>query len=160
MSQLLEVLQKSTLFTQCPPATLVKLSEKSHLKEINPGQAIFFENQESQSFYLIQSGTVTIKKTSEKGDVDIAKIAAGSYLGELALLREANESYPKRSASAEAQEFCVLLEIPYSAFESIVNDDPVFGRQFFKNLSMQLAGRIRRTAQDLSSLKALRLRHL
>jgi CRP/FNR family transcriptional regulator, cyclic AMP receptor protein len=160
MSQVLEVIQKSSLFQNCSAPALEKLAAKSVLKELGPGQSLFFENENSKSFFLVRSGTITIKKTSEQGDVDIAKIGGGSTLGEMALLRDKNEPYPKRAATAEASEFTILVEIPYEDFEKSIASDPVFGSTFYRNLSAQLAARIRRTAQDFSSLKALRLRHL
>jgi CRP-like cAMP-binding protein len=160
MMQVLEVLKKCALFENCNSDALENIAKISKIRELSGGQALFFENEDSRSFFLLRSGTVAIKKTSEKGDVDIARIGSDSYLGELALLREKGASFPKRSASAEAVEPSVLAEIPYAEFERLLGQDPTMAGLFFKNLATQLAGRIRRTAQDLSSLKALRLRHL
>jgi len=159
MSQVLEVVKRSPLFEGCKAETLEAIANLAIVRELGPGQALFFENQDSTSFFLVRSGTIAIKKTSEKGDVDVAKIGTDSYLGEMALLRDAGSAFPKRSASAEAGEATLLAEIPYEAFEGLLQKDPQLAAHFFKNLATQLAGRIRRTVQDLSSLKALRLRH-
>lgn len=160
MSNALEVIKKSPLFDSCKPEILEKIAELSKVRELGPGQSLFFENEDAKSFFLVRSGTISIRKASKEGDVDLAKIGADSNLGEMALLREKGALYPKRSASAEASESCILAEIPYVEFEKLLENDGQLAAQFFKNLAIQLSARIRRTGQDLSSLKALRLRHL
>jgi len=88
----------------------------------------------------------------------VAKIGSGGHLGEMALL--AIEGVPdKRSATADSTEHSEVLEISYSSLEKLTKASPTFAAVFYKNLAMTLAGRIRRTTEDLAGLRALRLRH-
>ncbi|NCN41184.1 cyclic nucleotide-binding domain-containing protein [bacterium] len=161
MANLEEALVKISLFSGVPRAALKSVATHAELLELRPGQSLFYEGDDSDSMFVVKSGTVVVKKSSSEGEEDLAKIGSGSHLGEMTFLHSsAPGSYEKRTATAEAVEECTLIRIPFASLESAVESDPVFGTYFFKMLAQNLSARIQKTDEDLVSLKSLRLRHV
>jgi CRP-like cAMP-binding protein len=152
----IDVLKTSALFKAISDADLHRLAGSCQLRSAIVGEVLFNEGEKSSSLFLIQGGTVGIGKMGSGGDEAVTHVGAGSHFGEMGML----ESNVKRSATATVQEATQLLEIPYEAIDSMVQSSPQAGMIFYKNLASNLAGRIRRTTEDLTGLRGLRLRSL
>ena len=156
-----EALLKVKLFSSAPESSVQAVAELSEIVEVRPGQALFYEGDDSDCMYVVRSGTVVIKKSSSEDEEDIAKIGSQSHLGEMTFLNcGADGAYEKRTASAEASEESSLIKIPFAGLEKIIEKDSVFGCYFYKMIALNLSGRIQKTDEDLVSLKSLRLRHV
>ncbi len=134
---------------------MAKLATLCSTRVLTGGEALFYENDEAPSFYIIETGTIAIRKSAASGDEDVAKMGTGNHFGEMGLLGEAQ----RRSATAEAVEPTTVVEIPIRAFEDLINEHQNAGLHFYRNLAVTLAGRIRRTTEDLTGIRSLRLRH-
>jgi len=152
----IDVLKSSPLFKGVSEMDLQTLASACQMKSTIVGEVLFHEGEKSSSLFLIQSGTVGIGKMASGGDEAVTHVGAGSHFGEMGML----ESNVKRSATATVQEPTQLLEVPYSAIETLVQKSPQAGMLFYKNLASNLAGRIRKTTEDLTGLRGLRLRSL
>jgi CRP-like cAMP-binding protein len=155
----LSTLKKSPLFKGFSDADFEKVAAFCVDRPLAAGDTVFAEGDEAKAFYLVENGTVIIKKTSSRGDESMVNFGGGSHFGELGLLG-LDGAAEKRSASAEATEAGKVLEIPNDAFTKFLEASPSAGLHFYRNLAVNLAGRIRRTTEDLVGLRALRLRNV
>ncbi len=94
---------------------------------------IFSENEPGTELFIIQKGVVKITKIVENNEVLLAMLKPGDILGEMALL----ENKP-RSASAIANEDCVLMAVNKTNFERMVQTQP----QLITRLTQVLAERL------------------
>ena len=153
-------LKKSPLFAEASAECLKQIELDARSFELSPGQSLFYEGDPSTSFFIVKSGTIIVKKASLVGDEDLARIGPGSHLGEMTLLNSLDGIYDRRTAAAEAAEPSVVIEIPFRAIEDLSAKDAQFGMTFYRAIARILSGRIQKTAEDLTSLKALRLKHV
>jgi CRP/FNR family transcriptional regulator, cyclic AMP receptor protein len=156
----IEELKKSVLFADCPETSLAKIEKSMKLVDIAHGQTLFYEGDEADSFYIVKSGTLLVKKSSKMGDEDLARIGTGSHVGEMTLLNSSGGAYDRRTATAEAAEPTTLVEIPFAELESLIASDAQFGLLFYRAIARNLSARIQKTAEDLTSLKSLHLKHV
>jgi CRP-like cAMP-binding protein len=155
----IEQLKKSSLFSECPEASLHRIEKASRIVELAPGQTLFYEGDKAEAFYIVKSGTIAVKKSSSGGEEDIARIGTGSHIGEMTLLAPVGGS-DKRTATAEASEASTLVEVPFKILADMIDADPAFGLIFYRSLARNLSARIQKTAEDLTSLKSLHLKHV
>ncbi len=156
----IEQLKKSSLFAECPEAALKKLEKATRALDLTPGQSLFYEGDPATSFFIVKSGTLVVKKSSKSGDEDLARIGTGSHIGEMTLLHSNAGVYDRRTASAEAAEATALIEIPFKVLEEVIASDAQFGLCFYRAIARNLSARIQKTAEDLTSLKSLHLKHV
>ncbi len=81
---------------------------------------IFGDGDAGDSFYLIEAGTVEICKPSVDGEAVLNVLHKGDSFGEMSLL----DGQP-RSAAAKAATAVRLLEVPKTAFLSLVQHNPL-----------------------------------
>lgn len=156
----IDALKSSQMFSRISDEALEALAQVCEEQELQAGQALFYEGDESDCMFLVKSGTVKIIKAGSEGDEDVAKIGSGSQLGEMTFLHDSEGAYEKRTATAEAQEATHLIKIPFSFLKSRVDEDAAFGREIYRSIARNLSARIQKTDEDLVSLKSLRLRHV
>jgi CRP/FNR family transcriptional regulator, cyclic AMP receptor protein len=156
----IEQLKKSSLFSDCSDAALKQIDKAARVVELAPGQNLFYEGDKAESFYIVKSGTLVVKKSSVGGDEDLARIGTGSHLGEMTLLNSSLGVYDTRTATAEAAEASILVEVPFAILEELIQADSKFGMIFYRAIARNLSARIQKTADDLTSLKSLHLKHV
>jgi CRP/FNR family cyclic AMP-dependent transcriptional regulator len=93
--------------------SIVPLFRKRKLKK---GSIIFFEGDEGDEFYFIESGLVKIYSVDGAKTVILAFIRDGSYFGEMALIKPGL----LRSATAETLESTVVYVLRRSDFEQLL----------------------------------------
>jgi CRP-like cAMP-binding protein len=119
-------------------------------EEFVPGETIFYQNDPSDSLFIIQVGTVEISKMPESEDDEyktLIKLKDGNVFGELSFLTESD-----RSASAVASTQVVLYRMNHNDFSTIVEDDPELACKVYDAFLRILAYRLRRTDQRLIDL--------
>jgi CRP-like cAMP-binding protein len=104
------------------------------------GTAIFFEDDPSDSLYVVISGSAKVFHTSEDGkDHILNTLRAGDAFGELAMI----EGLP-RSATVQAVEDTELLCLARRDFEAFAHQHP----QMLWRLLQTLCGRLRKFTED------------
>lgn len=98
-----------------------------------PGEIIFSEGDDSREMFVVLEGRVEIVKPSPRGEVRLASIERGEFLGEMSLL----ESLP-RSATARAIETTRLLAIHPGGFLLKIRRDPTFAFEIMQSLSRRI----------------------
>lgn len=154
-----EVLKGCHLFEGWSTADLKKLEGIVKTRDLTPGESLFVQGEDSDCFYIVGSGTLSISKFASGEEQSVTNIGPNSTLGELAMLRTQGPA-ETRSAGASAAEPSSVIEIPFAPFEKMLADTPNLGMLYYKNVAIVLAARIRRTTEDLAGLRALRLRHV
>ncbi len=109
-------------------------------RSFEPGEMIFTEGDDSREMYVVVSGNVEIIKKTKTGEIHLAKLGKGDFVGEMSLL----ESLP-RSASARALGKTKLLVIHPGGFLLKIRRDPTFAFEMLQSLSR----RIRMTNESL-----------
>ena len=104
------------------------------------GDVIFREGDDSREMYIVKQGEVAVVKSSIRGEIELARLRKGDFVGEMSLL----ESLP-RSATARAKGPTKLLAIHPGGFLLKIRRDPTFAFEMMQALSR----RIRITNENL-----------
>jgi CRP-like cAMP-binding protein len=133
-----------------------KFAAESNLT-FNDGDVIFTEGDESREMYVVIEGQVVVTKKSNKGEITLAVLRKGDFVGEMSLL----ESLP-RSATARAKGRVRLLAIQPGGFLLKIRRDPTFAFEMLQTLSRrirvtndQLVKELNREGATPESLKAI-----
>lgn len=102
-------------------------------REFSDGDLIFHEGDDSREMYVVISGEVMVTKKSPKGDIVLAVMKKGDFVGEMSLL----ESLP-RSATARARGTTKLLAIHPGGFLLKIRRDPTFAFEMLQSLSRRI----------------------
>lgn len=118
------------------------------LRKFKKGFPIFREGEHSREMYFIQAGTVRIYRSDKNEQIELAQLPKGALFGEMALI----DGKP-RSATAQAQEDCELLVIPFYEFQKHVGPVP----DWFMSLIKVASQRLRKANERLNSGKRLQI---
>jgi CRP/FNR family transcriptional regulator, cyclic AMP receptor protein len=99
----------------------------------NDGDLIFHEGDDSREMYVVISGEVVVSKKAAAGDVHLATLRKGDFVGEMSLL----ESLP-RSATARAKGTTKLVVIHPGGFLLKIRRDPTFAFEMLQTLSRRI----------------------
>lgn len=109
-----------------------KFAQESNLTFAD-GDLIFMEGDDSREMYVVVSGEVVVSKMSKKGEITLAVLKKGDFVGEMSLL----ESLP-RSATARARGPTRLLAIQPGGFLLKIRRDPTFAFEMLQSLSRRI----------------------
>ncbi len=104
---------------------------------------IFNERDEEEKMYFIYSGDVQLVKTIDDVDINIAKLSAGDFFGEMALITGS-----RRVASAIAYTDCTLHVMDKETFMSNVTNN----RDFLDRVLVSLARRLEEIDLNFAAL--------
>lgn len=111
----------------------MKFSEDAH-REFADGDLIFMEGDDSREMYVVIEGEVVVsKKAPNGGEIELARLKKGNFVGEMSLL----ESLP-RSATARAVGATRLLVIQPGGFLLKIRRDPTFAFEMLQTLSKRI----------------------
>jgi CRP/FNR family cyclic AMP-dependent transcriptional regulator len=115
----------------------IKLQEhfsSDSIRAFEPGDIIFSEGDDSREMFVVLEGRVEVVKPNPRGgEVKLASIERGEFLGEMSLL----ESLP-RSATARAVDRVKLLAIQPGGFLLKIRRDPTFAFEIMQSLSRRI----------------------
>jgi len=115
-------------------------------RDFPAGAVVFEEGDPGSRLYVILSGRVCIVKRTGGRAVTLARLGAGEFFGEMALL----DRQP-RSASAVVEEPARILELDEAAFERIVADRGEVALRILERLSRRLREANRQIRNFLSA---------
>lgn len=108
------------LFVRLDPAEREELRSLMARKKFTAKTAVLFQDDPSDSLYVVLSGSAKIYRTSEDGtDHILATLRPGDTFGEMAMI----EGLP-RSASVEAVEDTEMLYLAHRDFEAFARKHP------------------------------------
>ncbi|HUV07628.1 MAG TPA: cyclic nucleotide-binding domain-containing protein, partial [Spirochaetia bacterium] len=117
------------LFQDVPAEYLIGLAEIVEEVVYFKGETLFKEGERGDSFYLVQEGSVTVKK----GRRVLAKLGRGECIGEMALL----DGKP-RSATGLVEEETKLLRISSDSFSNLLSSHSEMAKALLRTLAQRL----------------------
>ena len=75
-----------------------KLADSASIETFRKGKVIFNEGDEGDALYLISKGSVMVSKRIGGKEVTLAYVAAGNYVGEMALMSDLNRTATIKAA--------------------------------------------------------------
>lgn len=118
--------------------------QKPAERYFRPGQFLFRENDAAESLFIIQKGSVAVKKRAGSSEVELARLFSNEVLGEMSFFDRA-----PRVASAVALTEVTALEIQFEALDVIYQQVP----SFLKTMIAAMAERLRRTDDAMQRMK-------
>ncbi len=110
-------------------------------RRIAAGQRLITEGTPIASLFVVLEGHVAV---TVRGVGTVARLSAGEVVGEMSFV----DSAPP-SASVEALEGCVVLELSRADLSAKLAADPGFTGRFYKAMALFLADRLRNTVRRL-----------
>ncbi len=128
---MLSKLRKINLFSTLAVEMLQILSESISMEDMAEGEIIFKEGDQGDGLYIINSGSVAIKK----GEKEIAKLEENKYFGELALISD-----KPRFASAVALTEGSYFYLDKYDFDRITDEVPEIMKVLARHIVTYLHG--------------------
>ena len=145
---MIEPLQKITIFAGLDEAALTQLVSKAVRLEVQSGHVVVREGESGNRFYLLLTGDARVVKAfGTEDEVELAKIHAGDFFGEMCLL----ETLP-RAATVQTESAAVLLRLSAMAFLDLYEARPDQHSILILNLARDLSRRLRRLDEAFAAL--------
>jgi CRP/FNR family cyclic AMP-dependent transcriptional regulator len=125
----LELLSKVRMFSSLNRKELGLIARTSEVIRVPKGTEIVTEGKLGHEFYLILSGSASVKRGGRK----VASLSAGDYFGEMALLDKG-----PRTASVVADEDCELLLLGQREFMSVLDQVPPVAHKLLVTMATRL----------------------
>ncbi len=133
------------LFSELRKAELRAIECLVHHRQYHNAEVVFWEDEPGVCMYIVQKGEVGIfKDYAQAGQKELARLEAGDFFGEMALLED-----DCRSATAVALGEAHLFGLNHSDLFNLFNRKPQLGVKLLSSLANILARRLRKTNQDL-----------
>jgi CRP-like cAMP-binding protein len=132
-----QLLRTVPLFSALDDAELERLASEFRERSFRPGDAIAIEGAEGLTFFVIESGEVSISAQGK----EVARLGPGDHFGEIALVDKG-----PRTATVTAATDMRAHMLPIWSFRPIVEANPELGWKLLESL----AGRLR-TIEERSS---------
>ena len=130
----IKVLRKVPIFSSMPEAELQKLSNLAVKMNYPREKVIFFEEDEGDTLFIINSGRVKISKISDDGkEIILSILGPGDFFGEMALL-----DGELRSATVIAMEKTEVSAIRRRQFHDIIKENPQLSIDLLAIMSQRL----------------------
>lgn len=114
------------------------------VKYFRPGEYLFRENDLSTCLYLIQKGTIAIRKRKGAAEIELARVYSNEVLGELSFF----DRQP-RSASAMALTEVEAMELKFDAIDKVYKKVP----EYFQTIIRAVAERLRKANESIRRLQ-------
>lgn len=106
---------------------------QEQVRDYQDGELIFAEGEDSRDLYVIQEGSVVIRKKAAIGEITLAEFSRGDFFGDMALL----QGIP-RFAAAYAKGPTRLLILQPGGFLLKIRRDPTFAFEMLQQLSQRV----------------------
>jgi signal transduction histidine kinase len=128
----LDILKNITYFSDLPENLLLDVCNSSEQVELKPGDVIIEEGASSEEMYVLVEGELMVTTSQQSKEIELAKISPGEVVGELALLDKA-----PRIASVRASKPSLVIRVPASTFDHLLDDTRV-ARRMFRTVTSRL----------------------
>ncbi len=134
MEKNLKIISGIPLFSGLTPKQLQEIEQITVDRHYRKGDAVFYEGDDGDGFYVVVEGLVKIYKVSSEGKEQILHILGpGEPFGEVPVF--SGQSFP---ANSEAIVECQLLFFPRSAMAERIAANPSLALNMLAVLSMRL----------------------
>ncbi|HEX9904543.1 MAG TPA: cyclic nucleotide-binding domain-containing protein [Propylenella sp.] len=140
LSNEVELLRRVPLFAGIEPARLKLLAYTSDVVTYHAGQVLFRKGDTGDAAYVIINGDAEVSIPAESGDIPIAQLHDGDFLGEIAILCDT-----PRTATITAKSELKALRIRKEPFFQLLHQFP----EMAVEMTRLLAERLTRTTAEL-----------
>jgi len=131
---------QSRFTPESPIERLNEVVESAKIVQFKAGDIVFTENEVGDCVHLIRRGSLTISRLIGGKEVVLSYVAAGNYVGEMALLGD-----NRRTATAKAAIATETIRLEGEAFKRLIQRDPIlrarlqaeYSERTASNLAMQ-----------------------
>ena len=134
LSNEVELLRRVPLFAGIEPTKLKLLAYTSDVVTYNPGQVLFRMGDTGDAAYVIIQGGAEVTVTTEAGDIPIAQLKDGDFLGEIAILCDT-----PRTATVTASSELKTLRIRKEPFFELLRQFPEMAIEMTRLLAERLS---------------------
>lgn len=128
------LISRCQLFSELHQSELDRIASIASIKKYSKGEAIFFEGDPANDFFIVVRGKVKVYKLSQEGrELILGIFGEGATVGEAAMFGK--NSYP---AYAQAMSDCVLVSINRSDFLGLLKSSPELSMRMIGTLSNRL----------------------
>lgn len=127
------ILKNVYIFKDLTEDELDKIKNITALIQIETGQKLFCENDESDALYIIKNGNVMVKK----GKIVLSILNQGESIGEITFLNR-----EKRTATITAIEHVEIYKIKYNDLDELIKDEPKIASKIYKAIALTLSKRL------------------
>ena len=144
----LSLLRTVFVFSGLEESLLLKISGMLREVKFGAGVEIFAQSRQADSFFIIDSGEVSIfKKLGPGHEKTLAVLGPGSVFGEMAFFSDS-----PRTAGAVSMTDTVLWKIDRGDFIKFVSDEPKAGLRVLSGLLQVAMDRLEQTSRELATI--------
>ena len=137
----LEHFEKDSLFDRMSEDEEKLVMEKFKKVNVTSGEYVFKENDIDDTLYIVEKGTVSLKKLIINDYEKTLFVATeGRVFGEFGFV-----DGKERSASAFAEQDSALLSLKREDFDAFIKEHPLTGAKLYNNLLGTIISRLRMT---------------
>jgi CRP-like cAMP-binding protein len=137
----LEHFEKDSLFDRMSEDEEKLVMEKFKKVNVTSGEYVFKENDSGDTLYIVEKGTVSLKKLIINDYEKTLFVATeGVVFGEFGFV-----DGKERSASAFAEKDSALLSLKREDFDAFIKEHPLTGAKLYNNLLGTIISRLRMT---------------
>jgi CRP-like cAMP-binding protein len=140
LSTEVELLRRVPLFSGIEPSRLKLLAYTSDVITYQPGQVLMRQGDIGDAAYVIIEGDAQVTVATEGGEIPIAQLRDGDFLGEIAILCDT-----PRTATVTAKTAVKALRIRKEPFFELLQQFP----EMAVEMTRLLAERLTRTTAEL-----------
>ena len=134
LPEILVSLRAIGIFEKLSAQDLAAIASVTREVRFDAGQVVIRQDDPGHTLYLVLEGEVAvIKRQPEGGEIELDRIGAQDYFGEMALF----EQIP-RTATIRTLTPCRMLMLPKPAFDEIVHEYPQIALEICKVLSSRI----------------------
>jgi CRP-like cAMP-binding protein len=140
LSNEVELLRRVPLFAGIEPGKLKLLAYTSEVVTYHQGQVLFRMGDAGDAAYVIIQGAAEVSVSTDAGDIKVAQLKDGDFLGEIAILCDT-----PRTATVTASSELKTLRIRKEPFFELLRQFPEMAIE----MTRLLAERLTRTTAEL-----------
>jgi diguanylate cyclase (GGDEF)-like protein len=144
-----DLLARVPIFKEMDRSDLERIAAVTRTERFAAGQEIVRIGDAGHSLYVVLEGSVVVVYPSRSADVELARLGAGEFFGEMAILND-----KPRSATVRAVSDVKVLALEKDDFTRTVVENPQLALKVMEALSV----RIRNTDEQISGLSESALR--
>ena len=135
------------LFRYLEPEEVTQLLDRCPVREVESGELVLHAGDQGDRMYLLESGRVEVIDDRAAEHIVLARIGAGSFFGEIALL-----DGRRRTKDVRAVTPCRIRELRRADLLAVYDENPTLFAKISRALNEVLSTRLRDTLDDESPL--------
>jgi CRP/FNR family transcriptional regulator, cyclic AMP receptor protein len=139
-----ELLKKVRIFDNLSDDEIKTFAAITTDAKFPTGSVIFEEGSEGKALYIVRRGTVSVAKIDSGIETELVKLVVGEHFGEMSLIE-----HSKTSARVKSYNEVECLVISRKDFEALMDNNVAIAAKVYKNFTLALCDRLRRTSSEL-----------